>query len=89
MEIVMTTLAQSAPRVRETTAAPALGRFRRAAREAISRAFYRVTAAIYASRSKRAGREIAQHLANRGTPLTDAVEREIAQRLMGGGWSRR
>lgn len=40
--------------------------------------------AIVASQQRRAEREIARFLANRG-PLTDEVEREIMRRLSGAG----
>jgi hypothetical protein len=42
----------------------------------------RLYAAIVASQQRRAEREIAHYLANRG-PLTDEVEREIMRRLSG------
>ena len=42
----------------------------------------RVYNAIIASQRRRAEREIARYLANRG-PLTDEIEREIMRRLSG------
>ena len=39
--------------------------------------FHRIADAAYASRSRQAQREIAQHFANRGMALTDAAEREM------------
>jgi hypothetical protein len=85
----MATLARAAPTRRNSAIAPAIGRFWKAVQATISRAFYGFTAAIYTSRSKRVGREIGQYFARRDMPLTDAVEREIAQRFMSSGWLRR
>jgi len=45
--------------------------------------------AIYLSRGRRAQRDVARYFADRGTPLTDAQEREIAARVMSSGWMRR
>ena len=42
----------------------------------------RLVAAVAAHQQRRAEREIARYLANRG-PLTDEVEREIMRRLSG------
>jgi hypothetical protein len=89
METVMATLAHTTPIRRNSAITPAIGRFWKAVQATISRAFYGIAAAIYVSRSKRVNREIAQHFANRGTALTDAAEREIAQRFMSSGWLRR
>jgi hypothetical protein len=85
----MAILAHTAPIRRGSATIPAIGRFWKVAQTTISRAFYGIAAAIYASRSKRVNREITQHFANREMPLTDAAEREIAARFMSSGWLRR
>lgn len=83
----MAMLVHTAPARRKPSTIPAVGRYWKAARNFFSRVFSRIANAVYASRSKRAQREIAQRLVSRGMPLTDAGEREIAARLMGGGWN--
>ncbi len=83
----MATLAQTAPVRRESAVVPATGRIWKAVLEGISHAFYRIADAAYASRSRQAQREIAQHFANRGMALTDAAEREMESRFMSGCWN--
>ncbi len=75
---------QAAPCQRElTTPKRPLGSLRRG----LSRVFGGVIDAIYVSRAKQSRRDIALHLAQRGTPLTDAAERELVTRLMTGDWN--
>jgi hypothetical protein len=87
MEFVMTSLAHPAPSRRRSDTIPVFRRLWTAVQAAVSRAFYRIANAIYVSRSKRAQRDIAQAFADRGMPLTDAAEREIAARFMNGDWN--
>jgi hypothetical protein len=43
--------------------------------------------AIHVSRSKQVQRDIAHYMAGHGARLTDAAERELAERLMMGDWN--
>lgn len=53
------------------------------------RGFWRALAdAITSSHQREAEREVAAYVARRGK-LTDSMEREIADRLIGGNWGRR
>lgn len=49
----------------------------------------RIFDAIFESRQKQAGRDIARFLARSGGRLTDDIEREITQRLLTGNWNPR
>ena len=49
----------------------------------------RIVDAIFESRQKQAGRDIARFLARSGGRLTDDIERGITQRLLTGNWNPR